>query len=500
MPEQFLHGVEIVEIDEGPRPISTVRSSVIGLVGTAPDAEAAVSAVLLTGVVADDNALTWTAATAGLAGNDIRIYLKDPGAASQSLAVSVSGLVITVSLATSALSVITSTAAAVLAAVMASTAAAALVTATATSTSDGTGIVTSTVKQLSLSGGLDAALPLDTPVLVTKRTEAARFGDIGTIPSALDAIWDQAGAWVVVVRVTEGADDAATLTNLIGDGADGTGVHALVGAESVVHVVPRILIVPGFTDEQSMVAELIGIAERLRAVIVADGPNTTDADAITYRGNFGSDRVYLVDPQVKYWDTATNAEATQVASPRVAGIIAKSDNERGFWWSPSNRLMNGITGTARYVDFELGDIQSRANYLNENEVATVVRKDGYRLWGNRSCAADPKWAFLSVRRTADMVHESLLRSHLWAVDRNITRTYIEDVIEGVNAYLAHLVAVGAIIGGRCWADEELNTPDQIAQGKVWIDFDFTPPYPAEHITFRSHLVNDYLVEILPQAA
>ena len=26
------------------------------------------------------------------------------------------------------------------------------------------------------------------------------------------------------------------------------------------------------------------------------------------------------------------------------------------------------------------------------------------------------------------------------------------------------------------------------------DFDFSAAYPAEHITFRSHLVNDYLVE------
>ncbi|MCL6417925.1 phage tail protein, partial [Aestuariirhabdus sp. Z084] len=39
MPEQFLHGVEVVEIDSGPRPIKTVRSSVIGLIGTAPDAD-----------------------------------------------------------------------------------------------------------------------------------------------------------------------------------------------------------------------------------------------------------------------------------------------------------------------------------------------------------------------------------------------------------------------------------------------------------------------------
>lgn len=41
MPEQFLHGVEVVEIDSGPRPIQTVRSSVIGLIGTAPNADAA---------------------------------------------------------------------------------------------------------------------------------------------------------------------------------------------------------------------------------------------------------------------------------------------------------------------------------------------------------------------------------------------------------------------------------------------------------------------------
>jgi phage tail sheath protein FI len=49
---------------------------------------------------------------------------------------------------------------------------------------------------------------------------------------------------------------------------------------------------------------------------------------------------------------------------------------------------------------------------------------------------------------------------MWAVDRNITKTYIEDVLEGVNAYLRHLRTVGAIINGQAWADPELNTPDQ----------------------------------------
>jgi phage tail sheath protein FI len=501
MPEQFLHGVEIVEIDDGARPITTVRSSVIGLVGTAPNSQSAAAAVLVTGDIADTTALTWTAKTAGAAGNAVGVHFKRPSVDDTDLAVSVRERIITVQLAGDADGVSTTNAGEIAAAVAAVPAAAALVTVTpAYDIEDPPGLLVGTSKPAYLSGGADNAFPLNTPVLCTRRTEAAALGAAGTLPAALDAIWDQAGAWVVVVRVEQAVSPEGTLTNIIGNGANRTGVHALLDAESVCHVVPRILIAPGFTHQQAAVSELVGIAERLRAVIVADGPNSTDAAAITYRGNFGSDRVYIVDPQVKVWDTVANAEAIAPASPRVAGIIAKSDNERGFWWSPSNREMSGIVGTARAVDFELGDALSRANYLNENEVATIIRKDGYRLWGNRSCSADPKWAFLSVRRTADMVHESLLRAHLWAVDRNITKTYIEDVVEGVNNYLSHLVKIGALLGGRCWADAELNTPDQIAQGKVFFDFDMTPPTPAEHITFRSHLVNDYLVEIFSQAA
>lgn len=398
MPEQFLHGVEVVEIDTGPRPIRTVKSSVIGLVGTAPDA--------------------------------------DP-----------------------------------------------------------------------------TAFPLDTPVLVAGSLAALASLDTtgnfaGTLPAALDGIFDQAGAMVVVVRVAEGADVAETEANVFGGVAPGngayTGVHALMGAQARLGVTPRILIAPGFTHRQAagpdgplanaVVAELLGIAERLRAVIVADGPNTSDADAIAFRGDWGSARVYTVDPWVLV--ARDGAIVSEPASARVAGMIARIDNDRGFWWSPSNQEMFGIVGTSRPVDFALGDPNSRANHLNENEVATIIREDGFRLWGNRTCSADPKFAFLSVRRTADLINDSLLRAHLWAVDRNITRTYLEDVSEGVNAYLRALKAQGAILGGRCWPDPDLNSPANLAQGKVYFNLDFTPPYPAEHVTFRSHLVNDYLVEIL----
>lgn len=307
----------------------------------------------------------------------------------------------------------------------------------------------------------------------------------------------------MVIRVAKGDADTETTANVIGGVNSSTGnyegVKALLGAESKLGVVPRILVAPGFTHQRdnaanAVVAELKGIAQRLRAVVIADGPNTTDEAAKTYAGDFGDARIYVVDPWVMKLDDKGKAVAAP-ASPCVAGLLARIDNDEGFWVSPSNHEISGIVGTARPVDFTLGDSNARANLLNEKRIATIVRQDGYRLWGNRTLSSDPKWAFLCVRRTADMINESLLRAHLWAVDKGITKTYLEDVTEGVNAYLRNLTAKGAIIGGSCWADPELNTADQIAQGKVYFDFDFTPVYPAEHITFRSHLTNKYLTEL-----
>ncbi|UXX40540.1 phage tail sheath subtilisin-like domain-containing protein [Wolbachia endosymbiont of Oryzaephilus surinamensis] len=343
--------------------------------------------------------------------------------------------------------------------------------------------------------------PLNKPVLVAgSLKEAAKLGRSGTLFSAVKGIFSQIGATVVVIRVEESdpkLKEEETLKNIIGgvdkETGEYQGIEAFLSSESIVHVAPRILIAPQFTHQlpedgkNPVVAALIPIAEKLRSIIVADGPNTNDEEAIKWRKSVGSSRVYVVDPWVKVY--IEGKEEILPPSSFVAGLIARVDSEQGFWHSPSNKEINGIVGTSRPIDFTLGNINCRANHLNENEVTTIIHQNGYRLWGNRTCSNDSKWAFLSVRRTADLINDSLLRAHLWAVDRNITKTYIDDVIEGVNSYLASLKAQGAIISGRCYATPELNTPANIASGKVYFDFEFTLPYPAEQITFRSHLVS-----------
>lgn len=340
----------------------------------------------------------------------------------------------------------------------------------------------------------EEAFPINTPVVCTPANIADFDFGTGTMEDAVTGIFAQSGAILVLVRAEDADTDAEQANKIAGNLLEKTGVHALVAAGTA----PKILVAPGFSDVPAVQDQLKTAAQKLRAVAIVDAPQSLDLSSLDNVANdyatAVSDRVYMVYPSVKV--QGANGIEERPLSPRVAGIIARTDNEAGFWHSPSNKQINGVLGMTTPIDFALGDSTSLANQLNAANLGTVIQQDGFRLWGNRGMGADPKFAFLSVRRTADMINESLLRAHMWAIDRNITKTYIEDVTEGVNSYLRQLQAEGAILGGECWADPTLNSPSAIANGQVYFNFDFTPPYPAEHIRFTSSLVNDYLEEII----
>ena len=310
----------------------------------------------------------------------------------------------------------------------------------------------------------------------------------------------------MVVRVTEGGTPAATLTNVLGDPAAQTGVYALMTARTVTGQVPRILAAPGFTSTPAaspaspVTLALIIVASRLRGVVIADGPNTTEADAITDRNKFGSDRLYIVDPAVRVFDSVTQGFITRPASAYVAGILSNMDATKGFWWSPSNQIVQGISGTARAISFAISSTETEANRLNEQDVATIIRQEGFRLWGNRSTASDPLWTFLPVRRTADMVYESIEEALLWAMDRPFSAQLLLDIKDTVQSYLNTLKRRGAILGGKVWIDPELNSATELMAGKLYLDFDIEPPAPLEQLTFRAHREGDYYTELVNAVA
>lgn len=339
--------------------------------------------------------------------------------------------------------------------------------------------------------------------LITSEREAiAAFGADSAITRACQAIYVRAKAVIVAIGVPKLADAALQTSAIIGGVlADGqrTGLQALLDGKSRHNAQPKLLIAPGHSATQAVATAMDALAGKLRAIAIVDGPNTTDEAAMAYALNFGSKRIYLVDPGVQFWSTVDSATVDAPASAWVAGLFAWTDAEYGYWASPSNKEFVGITGTTRPVEYLDGDETCRANLLNNAKITTIIRDGGYRLWGNRTCSADAKWSFVTRVRTCDILMDAIQAGHKWAVDRSITKTYVSDVTEGLQAFMRDQKNAGAVINFEVYADTERNTASQIEQGKIYWRIRFTDVPPAENPNFLIEVTNEWLTEVLEAA-
>ncbi|UVM74003.1 phage tail sheath family protein [Pseudomonas alvandae] len=348
-----------------------------------------------------------------------------------------------------------------------------------------------------------SAQPNDLVMITNEREAVAAFGPDSAMTKACRAIYTRAKAVIVACGVAKLEDPAEQTSAIIGGvQANGkrTGLQALLDGKSRFNAQPRLLVTPKHSSTLAVGTALVALADKLRGLAILDGPNTTDEAVLAYAENFGAKRAFLVDPGVQYWDTTADATVDAPGSAWVAGLFAWTDREYGFWASPSNKEFVGITGTTRPIEFLDGDETCRANLLNNANITTIIRDDGFRLWGNRTLSSDPKWAFVTRVRTMDIVMDAILYGHKWAVDRSITATYIKDVTEGLQAFMRDLKAQGAIINFEVFADPELNTASQLEQGKVYWNIRFTDVPPAENPNFRVEVTNQWLTEVLDTAA
>ena len=340
--------------------------------------------------------------------------------------------------------------------------------------------------------------PLDTPVLITNvQTAVGKAGVKGTLAASLQAIADQTKPYTIVVRVQEGADEAATASALIGTTtAEGkyTGMKALLAAKARLGMTPRILGVPGL-DSLPVATALIAIAKDLRAfAYVSAWSCKTKEEAVAYRENFGAREAMVIWPDFLNWDTVANQTATAPAVARALGLRAKIDQEIGWHKTLSNVAVSGVTGISADVFWDLQNPATDANYLNSNEVTTLINANGYRFWGSRTCSDDPLFAFENYTRTAQILADTMAEAHMWAVDRPMHASLVRDLVEGINAKMRELISQGYLIGGSCWYPEDINTKDTLKDGKLWVDYDYTPVPPLEDLTFRQRITDRYLID------
>jgi len=477
MPANFLHGVETIVIDKGPRPITGVKTAVIGLVGTAPLLDAAASDRTVNTPVVVRNPVD----AARYFGRN-RTGFTIPAALDAIFDQGNGPICIVVNVLNPATHL-------------------------------------TTVTDEAVTVGADNRATLAHPQVsgvVVKNTSGTT-----TYVSGTDYTLDAANG--VITRITTGAITAGQSLKVSYDYADPTkvlashiigsvdgdgnrsGLQALVGTYNLFGFVAKMIIAPGYCTQSSVATEMIAVAERLRAMALIDAPvGTTVQGAITGRGpsgtinfNTSSKRAILCYPHVKRYDTATDSEVLEPLSQRLAGVIAARDVERGYWWSPSNTEIKGIVGMELPITALINDSTTEANALNEAGIVTVFNSfgTGYRAWGNRSAAFPSSTApgnFISVQRTADVIHESVEYAMLQFIDYPINDALIDAITESVNAFIRTLIGRGALIDGRCLYDPAKNPPTEIAAGHLTFDIEFMPPTPAERITFESYINIDLL--------
>jgi phage tail sheath protein FI len=348
--------------------------------------------------------------------------------------------------------------------------------------------------------------PLNEPVLITNVQAAiAKAGTLGTLAASLQAIADQCKPVTIVVRVEEGSGDdeanahAQTISNIIG-GTDEhgkyTGIKALLTAEAVTGVRPRILGVPGL-DSQEVAVALASVCVSLRAFGYVSAWNCkTLSDAIKYRDNFSQRELMVIWPDFIAWDTEKNASAPAYATARALGLRAFIDQTVGWHKTLSNVGVQGVTGISASVFWDLQAPGTDADLLNEAGVTTLIRKDGFRYWGNRTCSDDPLFLFENYTRTAQVIADTMAEGHMWAVDKPITPVLIRDIVDGIKAKFRELKSGGYIVDADCWFDETANDKESLKAGKLYLDYDYTPVPPLENLTLRQRITDKYLVNLI----
>lgn len=341
--------------------------------------------------------------------------------------------------------------------------------------------------------------PLNTPIFHTSAYNVlGKAGEKGTLAKSLDAIVDQADAQIVIVRVQE-SDNADTLkANVIGSATGGnyTGLKALRRAKAITGQTPKILGVPEM-DSQDVVTELVGLAQATRAFVYASAGGAENISEVTsYRQNFGQRELMLIDNDFLAFDTTAKANKPAATIARVLGARAKLDMQVGWHKSISNTEINGVSALKYGRTFDLLDKNCDANTLNNADITTLIRENGFRVWGNRTCSSDPMLAFEVAVRSAQIIQETIASAFLWAMDKPMHPSLIEDIIMGINAKLAEYVNKGYILGARVFLDKGKVTPQAIQAGQFAFDYEWTYVPPLENMVFNQHNTDTFFVNLV----
>ncbi|MFK5646787.1 phage tail sheath subtilisin-like domain-containing protein [Ornithinimicrobium sp. LYQ121] len=325
-------------------------------------------------------------------------------------------------------------------------------------------------------GAADAG-PVDTPVTVTSAGDYhVTFGPSldadRPLGHAVDLFFANGGRSAVVVRAAGPPPD-----ELVPPEGPG-GVHALDGSGITV------LALPGLTCAHlDQVRAALTRCAAYGAVLVLDlppGPWGPGTETALRQVTEHRDRAAAYHPWV------VTDGVTVPPSGAVAGVLARTDAERGVWKTPAGVQLRGVDGLAE----ALGSRESeRLTQAGVNALRELPGR-GQLVWGARTLAGgeavEPASRYLNVRRLTDHVLASLTvglgfvgsepnDAALWARVRQLTddflhRLWLQGALQGTKAEHAY--------GVRCGPGETMTEADVLA-GHLVLTLWLAPVKPGE---------------------
>jgi phage tail sheath protein FI len=237
--------------------------------------------------------------------------------------------------------------------------------------------------------------------------------------------------------------------------------------------------------------------EKRRAMYIVDPPSgwRTHSAVIPALNSFmtRSANAALYFPYVRIPDPLQeNRLADFAPCGAVAGIIARTDAQRGVWKAPAGNdaTLNGVVElTTKLTDGEHGQL----NPLGVN-CLRAFPVTGRVMWGARTLkGADQladQWKYLPVRRLALFLEESLFRGTQWVVFEPNDEPLWAQIRLNLGAFMQNLFRQGAFQGRspreayfvKC--DKETTTQNDIDLGIVNIVVGFAPLKPAEFVVIK----------------
>jgi len=343
--------------------------------------------------------------------------------------------------------------------------------------------------------------------ILEQQSNFVRFVSGASAPSA------QQGTGADPNSGTDGVSTSATdaTKEVEGDSTAKTGIYALLKTDlfNLLCIAPLTYANANTIVEQDVQMSTWQVAAKLckdrRALLLVDAPSGWTSSNVTTAtpqiSDFGAvERAYsaIYFPRLRIPDPLQDNNLADFAPcGAVAGIMARTDTDRGVWKAPAglDAAPRGVLGlSVNGLPATLNNDDSGAlNPLGINCIRNFP-VTGHAVWGARTLegadALASQWKYVPVRRLALYIEESLFRGTQWVVFEPNDEPLWAQIRLNVGAFMQNLFVQGAFQGKsksdayfvKC--DKETTTQNDIDLGIVNIVVGFAPLKPAEFVVIQ----------------